>query len=166
MAEQPRNQFEAFSQWLSENPILAGVVGLAVIMVFLPVKKADFAGRFNPVQRHNIPSPQSKAVKLYTKGESFWGLQASPDTAYVDNLIMKYRLEDLVRYDPETHEVIRLVRRGGFGPTRMVKYQGSYRQAKKFWEDKGYAVEGAVEGLLLIAKGRKRVVRFRRAVLS
>ena len=51
MAEQPRNQFEAFSQWLSENPILAGVVGLAVIMVFLPVKKADFAGRFNPVQR-------------------------------------------------------------------------------------------------------------------
>lgn len=64
----------------------------------------------------------------------------------------EYKFGDIIEFDRETGEAIRVIEDGGYAPTQIVRYEGKFQDEKANWEGKGYEVEGMGKGILAVAR--------------
>lgn len=118
-----------------------------------------------------INTPDAKHIKLRIPGESFWALlvEGQANQATVDNVLLSgdYSYGDLVEYDPDSHEVLRLVERrfvaaridydstDGKETDRDVidneVCKDNYVQLYEHFEPHGISVEGMMAGSAMVA---------------
>jgi len=87
--------------------------------------------------------------------EKVWVKRRSYNTGEINNLpflTKVYKYKDVIEFDPQTLNAIRVVKDGGYAPTQLVRYKGGFSEAKAEWEAKGYEVEGMVLGILAVAR--------------
>jgi len=94
-------------------------------------------------------------------GETVWVNPLGHDTGEIRNLpfcATKYKYRDIIKFNPDTWEVLEKVADGGFTRTRVHEYTGNFFEEKAYWESKGYVVEGFAPGILGVSRRRcKRV---------
>jgi len=87
--------------------------------------------------------------------EGVWVKELSDNTGEINNLPFfnsEYKFRDIVEFDPETGKVVKLIRDGGYTPTKLLKYNGDYQRERAKWEAKGYEVEGFQQGLMGVTR--------------
>jgi hypothetical protein len=103
------------------------------------------------------------SIKLPLKSglnyEGVWVKELSENTGEINNVPIftrKYKFGDIIEFDPETGEAVRVVQDGGYAPTGMVKYEGDFQAERKRWEAQGYIVEGWLPGVLGVTRKRAK----------
>ncbi|PIU14100.1 MAG: hypothetical protein COT21_01155 [Hadesarchaea archaeon CG08_land_8_20_14_0_20_51_8] len=83
--------------------------------------------------------------------ESVWVRKVTHNIGEICNLPLfaeNYKYKDLIEFDPETREALDVIKDGGYYPTELKRYKGTFSAAKTKWETKGYIVEGFAPGIL------------------
>jgi hypothetical protein len=87
--------------------------------------------------------------------EKVWARKLSYNTAEIENLpviSLDYKYKDVIEFDPQTLNVTRIIRDGGYSSTEFIEYKGEFPKAKREWKAKGYQVEGLVPGILAVSR--------------
>jgi hypothetical protein len=90
--------------------------------------------------------------------EGVWVKELSQNTGEINNLPIftrKYKFGDIIEFNPESGEAIRLVHDGGYTPTETVKYEGDFQAERERREAQGYIVEGWSPGVLGMTRKRQ-----------
>jgi hypothetical protein len=101
------------------------------------------------------------SIKLPLKSEfsyeGVWVKELSENTGEINNLPIftrKYKFGDIIEFNSESGEAVRLVQDGGYTPTEMVKYERDFQAERERWETQGYIVEGWLPGVLGVTRRR------------
>jgi len=87
--------------------------------------------------------------------EKVWVKRLSKNTGEINNipfLSQNYKYKDIIEFDPLTLDATRVVKDGGYTPTKIVEYKGNFMKVRAEWEAKGYEIEGVVPGILAVTK--------------
>lgn len=106
-------------------------------------------------------SDDNNHIKLRVPGESFWAIpvEGTTDQAIIDNLLLDddYRFKDVVRFNPDTGEVIELVERTMHQiPIKYFVAEGEdindvWKKIVTHFESHGIEIEGMIAGMAMLS---------------
>ena len=86
--------------------------------------------------------------------EGVWVKELAENIGEINNLPVftsEYKFSDVIEFDLVTFKATRLIKNGGYTPTEIVEYSGSFAEDKAKWEASGYVVEAISRCKLAIA---------------
>ena len=91
--------------------------------------------------------------------ENMWVEKLSNGVGKIRNIpyfATQYKYGDIVKFDPETMIVQKVISDGGYTRTRFCKFTGDRQLENEYWFDKGYIIEFISSNMIVVCRPRDK----------